>query len=812
MKIFRKTGDTLLAVQTPVGHVKVNPGSGYRLGVGDVAFVIIRNPKSMARYTAQHSALTWKGVYNRRRFHPKNITLSTQNLDQDNEEAISALGHAAGPSVNRMPSGSFTSGGARRVSGGTGGNRSFTAPKKDEDVGGIEEGGFQEWTREKRDADTDEEEEAEPSPAPKGPAASESDLSGGSKVVPGDSEGDTATAEQQPRSFKVELAGPAALEGGRAEGGRAGSVHTTRSLSMAGSSARGLSAEERGERPETPRMWGVGAASSRVITTGLEYLQSKSMRTVATMAVKSTKILHSGARKAFNLQAGWNGEGSQAPSQSISGTEDSRDVTAVVSSSLSDENQTMLRAIVSEGGHLLVLGFQTGLWEQIISLLRPLREMYLPVIQPVVVMVPDEPPAALTEMFELVVYVRGIASRVRTLLAVGANVADKVLTIQSTPDTDEPNMMDAKVMLLIQQLDLQCRQWGREVFTLTEVHNPSSVVLLDQTTPFHRAKHMQNKRRWKAAVRAIGFTIFCQKCGKRRRARLDALAKAGGQDAPRRRSSLLDVMGLGWLSANPAPSDSRPSENSLPRHSQAFTATDGNNSDAEKDWETNWETVRRPRGVFDGIKSAAKSIDLRRALSIDNRRSFEDPHTIGLDSVISEGDVDELMRKLGGEMDGIDVPGEARPKGHKNLLLPNLRMDLHSRYVSGRIICRPDLVRMYAKSYHTPGAMEIFEALTVPARRQQVAYTWMINLPIIADNEDPTYGDLFDWLMAEDAMPIGLYRDTAARGNDLEYVYTCPDAATKLHPNDCVYVVASPQWAYAHISLLVLGGDEEAML
>jgi len=94
------------------------------------------------------------------------------------------------------------------------------------------------------------------------------------------------------------------------------------------------------------------------------------------------------------------------------------------------------------------------------------------------------------------------------------------------------------------------------------------------------------------------------------------------------------------------------------------------------------------------------------------------------------------------------------------------------RFASGRIMVPSLFGSLFANAYETPGIMELFEALSMPSRREQRSFPFMLP-PLIAIAKDwvgRTYGDLAQDLLenglgvmvapgeTSHVMPIGLYR------------------------------------------------------
>lgn len=155
------------------------------------------------------------------------------------------------------------------------------------------------------------------------------------------------------------------------------------------------------------------------------------------------------------------------------------------------------------------------------------------------------------------------------------------------------------------------------------------------------------------------------------------------------------------------------------------------------------------------------------------------------------------------------------------------------RYAAGRIFIPALFGALFAQSHSTPGIMELMEALTLPSRRGQVSYPFMLPAleRVAAEWIGKTYGELCESLLKNGlgvilntekegfthVMPMGLYRRTveAKLCNDdnlresysppppepmgtahqgINFVYTNPKGNVPLLPGDQVYVLACAEW------------------
>ena len=127
------------------------------------------------------------------------------------------------------------------------------------------------------------------------------------------------------------------------------------------------------------------------------------------------------------------------------------------------------------------------------------------------------------------------------------------------------------------------------------------------------------------------------------------------------------------------------------------------------------------------------------------------------------------------------------------------------RYAGGRVFVPPLLGALYARAYSTPGILELTEAMTMPSRRRQVSYPWLIDVP--QQYQNVQYGVFVDACLengleiavnpegeTESIVPIGVLRE----GERASYVYTNPTGDTVILKTDKVYVFASEAWGHAY--------------
>jgi len=146
--------------------------------------------------------------------------------------------------------------------------------------------------------------------------------------------------------------------------------------------------------------------------------------------------------------------------------------------------------------------------------------------------------------------------------------------------------------------------------------------------------------------------------------------------------------------------------------------------------------------------------------------------------------------------------------------------DLHDpqyewRYVSGSTLYPAKMGSLIASAYYAPGTIEIFEAMCIPSRRDQVCMPWRFRLPphyhgkkyqelvadliagaFVIDPDKPTCDDTLA------ALPVALFRSPGKNGCLLGYVFTVPPPTTPLDPGDFVYCLAPPAFGAMVVDLL----------
>jgi len=143
-----------------------------------------------------------------------------------------------------------------------------------------------------------------------------------------------------------------------------------------------------------------------------------------------------------------------------------------------------LRRTLGDYEELVVLVVCHGeVWQQVRTFVTCLRGSHLPVMQPVVVLVPCNPPPGLLEdCGSRVVMIKGNHLSARVLLNIGILEASAVVVMTgegvSRGHFKEPIFKDYQVMLVAQELECWCGISEREVYTTYELQDSRSVRYL----------------------------------------------------------------------------------------------------------------------------------------------------------------------------------------------------------------------------------------------------------------------------------------------------------------------------------------------
>mmetsp|Transcript_11360 Transcript_11360/g.28623 ORF Transcript_11360/g.28623 Transcript_11360/m.28623 type:complete len:1253 (-) Transcript_11360:74-3832(-) len=115
----------------------------------------------------------------------------------------------------------------------------------------------------------------------------------------------------------------------------------------------------------------------------------------------------------------------------------------------------------------------------------------------------------------------------------------------------------------------------------------------------------------------------------------------------------------------------------------------------------------------------------------------------------------------------------------------------HPRFASGGIFTASCLGALVARSFYTPGIVELLEAIVLLDDDDDNSYPWQVSLP--PGFSGKTYGDIVqDFLHPKKgAICLGLYRRSfPGTGSSAGYVVTNPHPDTRLRPDDLVTVLA----------------------
>mmetsp|Transcript_44062 Transcript_44062/g.139909 ORF Transcript_44062/g.139909 Transcript_44062/m.139909 type:complete len:1037 (-) Transcript_44062:650-3760(-) len=122
---------------------------------------------------------------------------------------------------------------------------------------------------------------------------------------------------------------------------------------------------------------------------------------------------------------------------------------------------------------------------------------------------------------------------------------------------------------------------------------------------------------------------------------------------------------------------------------------------------------------------------------------------------------------------------------------PNESFTNHPRFASGSIFTASCLGALVARSFYTPGIVELLENMVLDDGLEHPAHPWQVALP--EGFADKTYGELVEFLCdpSRGALCLGLYRRCfPGMGSSSGYVMTNPKPVTKLRADDLVTVLA----------------------
>jgi hypothetical protein len=111
---------------------------------------------------------------------------------------------------------------------------------------------------------------------------------------------------------------------------------------------------------------------------------------------------------------------------------------------------------------------------------------------------------------------------------------------------------------------------------------------------------------------------------------------------------------------------------------------------------------------------------------------------------------------------------------------------LDSRFASGEVFTAQPLGCLFAQAFHTPGSLEVMQALIVPDESdEQAQLPWQVRLR--PEQVGATYGAVFQECVEAGVLPMGLLR--WADSNDRPYVWTNPSSDTVLQHGDLLFVL-----------------------
>lgn len=156
------------------------------------------------------------------------------------------------------------------------------------------------------------------------------------------------------------------------------------------------------------------------------------------------------------------------------------------------EDEGLLKTIVDEGNHIVVVGLTSSLFPQLVSIMRQLRHKTYPkaLLQtPIIILYTENLThhpniQRFLHSYPRVIYVRGSPLKLRSLITAGVDRCSRLLMVANgsqDPKTSEPIMMDQEAILLLSVLESQRSLWGRLPDVICELQVPSNIRQLDET-------------------------------------------------------------------------------------------------------------------------------------------------------------------------------------------------------------------------------------------------------------------------------------------------------------------------------------------
>jgi len=131
------------------------------------------------------------------------------------------------------------------------------------------------------------------------------------------------------------------------------------------------------------------------------------------------------------------------------------------------------------------------------------------------------------------------------------------------------------------------------------------------------------------------------------------------------------------------------------------------------------------------------------------------------------------------------------------------RYEFTSLFAAGEVYISSIIDTLTSQAYYNPHIVTILQQILTGGKQSNNVIRTICDLaelkqsnfwqiPVPEDYLNKTFGELFDYLAVDrELIPFGLYRLPGATDNKSPYVYTNPDASTKLTHRDKVFVLAA---------------------
>lgn len=383
-----------------------------------------------------------------------------------------------------------------------------------------------------------------------------------------------------------------------------------------------------------------------------------------------------------------------------------------------------LREGLQPGEDLIVLVVcEGGSWQMVRTFLRTLRQDYLPVIQPVVVLAPTPTPPGLLEEYGFrVACMQGSCLQARALVEAGLLEAGTVVVLAGEA-TEHNRLSDHHLILCGQVLDCWLGASPKRVFVSFELRDSASAMHL----PKLRGKTVSEER--------ADLDQWAMTAAEHGQSRGEPTSPSGVilKVSPTSRGSA-GSLGI-------PPSLAKQGEFSLTREGaiSRFTSAealrpaplDAESVGSVSDPLSPVRTISAPIPRRPSFLPFSNDVDAHDEMEAPTWLSDDDP-----DNGILEADSDN-DEQLGA---GIEDEGHRHGSPWDTLLESSGRSAVaeersresimfHPRFAAGQIFTPELWGTMLGRMFYNPASIELIEALVMPASRGQHVYPWQLRVP-----------------------------------------------------------------------------------